>query len=239
MTRDGIVFRLLGRVASGATLRRWLRPSRLYLASHRVRPLSTFYGLERGTPIDRYFIERFLHANREVIRGWCLEIKDSAYTRRFGGERVSRSDVLDIDPSMPEANIHGDLRRLDGIESDRYDCIILTQVLQFIDACESALRECHRILKPGGVLLASVPSVGRIDPRPGVDRDYWRFTAAGARYLFHKVFDASHVEVKAHGNCRVGLGFWVGMAVEELTEAARELNDPDFPVLVTIRAIKR
>ena len=219
--------------------KRWLKPSRLYLVSRRLRPLSTFYGFDRGTPVDRYYIERFLEENRQAIRGRCLEIKDATYTRRFGGDRVEKSEVLDIDRNMPEATFYGDLRRLDGVEADRYECIILTQVLQFVDECESAVRECHRILKPGGVLLASVPSLGRIDPRPGVERDFWRFTQAGARHLFHKVFEPSDVEVRAHGNCRVGLAFWIGMAAQELTAAEREFEDADFPVIVTIRAIKR
>jgi SAM-dependent methyltransferase len=239
MRKDGWVYRLLTRAAPATAWKRALKPARLYLASSRLAPLSTFYGVDRGMPVDRFYIERFLEANRLAIRGRCLEIKDGAYTRRFGGARVSVGDVLDIDPQMPEATIHGDLRRLDGIENDRYDCIILTQVLQFIDEPESAVRECHRVLKPGGVLLATMPSIGRIDPRPGVERDFWRFTKAGASHLFHKVFEPADVEVAAHGNCRVGLAFWVGMSAEELTEKERAFEDVDFPVIVTVRAVKR
>jgi len=238
MRKDAWLYRLLTRVAPATAWKRTLKPAGLYLVSRHVAPLSTFYGVDRGTPVDRFYIERFLEANRQAIRGRCLEIKDAAYTRRFGGTRVSASDVLDIDPQMPEATMRGDLRRLDNVAADRYDCIILTQVLQFIDECESAVRECRRILKPGGVLLATVPSMGRIDPRPGVEKDFWRFTKAGARHLFHKVFEPVDVEVEAHGNCRVGLAFWVGMSSEELTEAERQFTDPDFPLIVTIRAVK-
>jgi len=239
MRKDGWLYRAATSIAPAATWKRALKPAKLHLASRRLAPLSRFYGVDRGTPVDRIYIERFLEANRQAIRGRCLEIKDGAYTRRFGAERVSVSDVLDIDPNMPEATMHGDLRRLDQVGDDRYDCIILTQVLQFIDDCESAVRECRRILKPGGVLLATMPSMGRIDPRPGVERDFWRFTKAGAKHLFHKVFDPANVDVEAHGNCRVGLAFWVGMAAQELTDAEREFHDADFPVLVTVRAVKR
>ncbi len=239
MRKQGALYRLLTRVAPEAAWRRRLRPSGLYLFSRRVAPLSTFYGFERGRPVDRHFIERFLAANREVIRGRCLEVKDGAYTRRFGGGRVAESDVVDIDPRTPDVTMRGDLRRLGEVADDRYDCVILTQVLQLIDECELAVRECRRILKPGGVLLATVPALGRIDPRPGVDGDFWRFTTAGARHLFEKVFRREDVEVRAHGNCRTGLAFWVGMAAEELGERELGFDDPDFPVVVTIRAVKR
>ena len=239
MRKDALLYRWLTRVAPGTVWKRWLKPSRLHLFAKRAVPLSTYYGFDRGTPVDRYYIERFLAANREAIRGQCLEIKDAGYTRRFGGDRVSVSDVLDIDPSAPEATLHGDLRRLDGVADDRYDCIILTQVLQYVDDCQAALGECRRILKPGGTLLATVPTLSRIGLQAGVDGDFWRFTGAGASRLFSCVFDADNVEAQAHGNVLTGLAFWVGMAIEEVSPRARELEDPSFPLLVTVKAVKR
>src|SRR5215210_6981680 len=55
----------------------------------RTRPLSANYGLERGTPVDRVYIERFLKTHAEDIHGRVLEIRDPRYTRAFGNDRVT------------------------------------------------------------------------------------------------------------------------------------------------------
>ena len=88
-------------------------------------------------------------------------------------------------------------------------------------------------------LLATVPTLSRIGPEAGVEGDFWRFTRAGASRLFSCVFDACNVEAQAHGNVLTGLAFWVGMAIEEVSSRARELEDPNFPLLVTVKAVKR
>src|SRR4051794_37443694 len=51
----------------------------------RTAPISTVFGFDRGTPIDRYYIETFLSKNADDIRGRVLEIGDNSYTVRFGG----------------------------------------------------------------------------------------------------------------------------------------------------------
>src|SRR5262245_40963976 len=51
---------------------------------HRTTPLSDHWGMERGTPIDRHYIARFLDAHRDDIHGHVLEIKDRGYVDMFG-----------------------------------------------------------------------------------------------------------------------------------------------------------
>ena len=53
----------------------------------RTTPISTNFGFDRGLPIDRYFIEKFLNGNNQDIRGRVLEIGDNDYTARFGRGR--------------------------------------------------------------------------------------------------------------------------------------------------------
>lgn len=219
-------------------LRRWLKPAWLYFLLPRLSPLSAKYGANRGHIIDRHYIEKFLADNAGAIQGVCLEVLDDSYTRRFGGLRVTRRDVLDINTSNRAANIHGDLRDLSGVADNTYDCIILTQVLQFVDDYEAAVRECARILKPGGTLLVSLPSISRIDVRAGLGGDYWRFTTASAKYVFGKYFSPDKLEITSRGNVRSGLGFWVGMAQEELTPKELNYRDPNFPVIITVRATR-
>ena len=64
----------------------------------RTTPVSRNWGLERGRPVDRHYIEGFLADHAADVQGAVLEVLDAGLTTRFGGEKVHRSDVLDIDP---------------------------------------------------------------------------------------------------------------------------------------------
>lgn len=219
-----------------ARLRRLRSP---YLLFGGPGPISHYAGRERGTPIDRVYIETFLADNAGRIRGRCLEVKDDTYTRRFGRANVTQSDVLDINPDNLRANIVGDLRRLTAVADETYDCVILTQTLQYVDDLDAAASECRRILKPGGSLLATLPCLGKVEGlEKNVAGNFWRFTDHAARYLFGKYFAAEQLEIKAWGNARAGMAFWVGMASEDLSARQIREHDPAFAVIVTVRAVK-
>jgi SAM-dependent methyltransferase len=202
----------------------------------RTTPLSEHYGRDRGTPVDRYYIEQFLSAERARVTGRVLEVLNRDYTERFG-MAVERSDVLDVDPSNADATIVADLAAADEIASETFDCFILTQTLQYIYDLKAALAHSHRILRPGGTLLCSVPSVSRID-RLELDSEYWRLTAAACSRLFGDAFPGGDVAVRARGNVLAAVAFLMGMAAEELSMRELERDDPFFPLVVTIRATK-
>ncbi len=202
----------------------------------RTRPLSDHWGLERGTPVDRYYIERFLEYHASEIRGRVLEVMDDGYTRRYG-RQVSRSDVVDIDPTNARATIRADLTAPVEIADASFDCVILTQTLQLIYDVASAVRHTHRILAPGGVLLATVPALSRAAADVGTDGDYWRFTVAGCDRLFGDAFGPT-VETRGAGNVLAGIGFLSGMAAEEFPRRRLDDDDPRNPLIVTVRARK-
>lgn len=216
-------------------LRRVLRPARLGTL-RRTSPLSHDFGYDRGTPVDRYFIERFLWTNRSRVRGRVLEVMDSTYTKRFGNE-VTQKDVLDIDTNNTVATITADLANLDTIPDATFDCVILTQTLQLIHDVHSAVRHAHRILKQSGALLATVPT---LSPIIDDDRltDYWRFTPASCTALFGDIFGRESVRVRAYGNVLTSIAFLVGMAHEELTAVELETHDNRFAMLVSVCAVK-
>lgn len=217
-------------------LKRLVRPA--WLAPLRTTPLSSYWGLDRGTPVDRYYVERFLAQHQQDIQGCVVEVGDSRYTDRFGSA-ACRHEILDINPNNPRATIVADLTAADGVPTDSFDCFILTQTLQFIFDVDAALRHVHRALRPGGVVLATVPSVSRIAPGYGLERDYWRFTLASCRALFGAVFGADRVSVRSCGNARAASAFLYGLAAEELSRAELEAEDEYVPLIVTIRAVKR
>jgi SAM-dependent methyltransferase len=218
-------------------LRRLARPA--WIGSiRRTVPLSEAWGFDRGTPVDRYYIERFLDQHREVIRGRVLEVRDSAYTDRYGSDVVQR-DVLDINAANPNATIVADLAAAGTVPADLFDCFVLSQTLQFIYDTSAAIAHAHRILRPGGVLLVTVPAISRIAPRYGLQTDYWRFTSASCGRLFGDVFGPQQVIVNSYGNVLTAMAFLTGMAYEELSR--RELDDYDayFPVIIGVRAVKQ
>lgn len=205
----------------------------------RVRPISRRFGFGRGLPVDRYYIERFLSACASDIQGRVLEIGDDTYTRRFGGDRIAISDVLDVTEGKPDATIVGDLTSADHIPSDAFNCVILTQTLQFVYGVQAALKTINRILKPGGVLLATFPGISQIS-RYDMDRwgQYWSFTTKSAQLLFEEVFPPTGVKIEAYGNVLAAIALLHGLATEELTQEELDHRDQAYEVLITVRAVK-
>ena len=205
----------------------------------RLEPLTRSFGYERGQPIDRYYIKKFLSRFASNISGHVVEIGDDRYTKEFGGDKVTHSDVLDQEHPDSKPTIIADLTNADHIPSDSFDCIIITQTLQFIYDVHAAVRTLHRILKPGGVVLGSLPSLSPIC-RYDMDRwgDYWRFTNAAVQKLFGDIFETNNVQVEAYGNVLVATAFLYGMAAEELTAEELDFKDRDYEALITVRAVK-
>lgn len=204
----------------------------------RVTPLSRQFGYDRGLPVDRYYIERFLAENAHAISGRVLEVGDSAYTRRFGGQRVTQADVLNINAGDPETTIVADLAEGQGIPSTSFDCLVITQTLHLLYDLSAAVRTLHRILRPGGTLLATFPGISPISTDRWAQTWYWSLTPLSATRLFGEVFGADNVEVLAYGNVLTSVAFLEGMASRELRRNELETHDPQFPMVVTVRAYR-
>lgn len=199
-----------------------------------LMPISKKHGFDRGTPIDRYYTDCFLKKYKEDIRGKVLEVGNRYYTKKFGGEKVEQSDILDIDPKNKRANIIGDLRDLKAVKDNIYDCLIMTFVFGLIDDYQSALKEAKRILKPGGVLLAVTCSSSSYNPRT----DYWRFTPNSAKLIFGQAFGQENTIIKTYGNTLSGQYNWVGMAAEELSQKELDFHHPRYTVIIGIKTVK-
>lgn len=206
----------------------------------RPTPLHREFGWSRGIPIDRHYIEGFLAAHQTDIRGDVLEAAIAPnYTQQFGGDRVTRSHILYPVAGMPGATLVGDLATGEGIPSDAFGAIILTQVFQFIYDMPAAIVHSHRALRDGGVLLATFAGISQIS-RTDMDQwgEYWRVTDASARRLFGDVFGAANVTVETHGNVLTACAFLHGMVITDLTRSELDYNDPDYQVIITVRATK-
>ncbi len=205
----------------------------------RLTPFSRHFGFDRGGPVDRYYIENFLAQNASDIQGRVLEIKDAYYTERYGQERVTQSDILDIDKDNPLATIIEDLATAHNIPSDTYDCVILTQTLLLIYDVKAAMAHTHRILKPGGIMLATVPGIVQMDYKALGDTWYWSFTAASCNKLCKEFFADHQVEVTYHGNVLASAAQLFGVSAKELRKEELDHLDPDYQMLITMRAVKK
>jgi SAM-dependent methyltransferase len=204
----------------------------------RLRPISESFGYDRGTPVDRYYIEGFLARNAADVCGHVLEIGDATYTRRYGTDKVTRSDVLHVSPENPHATIVASLPDADHVPSDSFDCIIFTQTLHLIYDFHTAIRTLHRILKPGGVLLVTVPYITPRDRGEWGGDWFWSFTEHATRRMFGDVFSPEQVAVEGHGNVLAAVAFLEGLALSELRTAELDHRDPAFDLIITVRAVK-
>lgn len=245
--RHKISLRALAKAVLPVPLRRhvkrlmaWPRVGRVQFGSlRRLTPISDVFGADRGSPIDRYYINGFIARHQDDIRGRVLEIGHDLYTRRYGGNRVTRSDVLHVSADNPAATIVGDLTSAEHIPTDAFDCIIFTQTLQCIYDIRAALRTLHRVLKPGGTLLTTCHGISQLSPFD-MERwgEYWRFTTRSAQRFFEEVFPPERIEVRAHGNVLVAVAFLHGLAEAELAEDELDYHDPAYQVVITVKAVK-
>lgn len=200
-----------------------------------LQPVSERWGFDRGKPIDRYYIEGFLETHQHDIRGRCIEVLNDNYTRRFGGENVLHRDILDINEKNSKATILGDLTQSDTLPTNHYDCFILTQTLPVIYDTRAALANSFKALKPGGVLLITVPALCRYSPHP---EDYWRFTKASLESLINEATESREYSMESYGNLIASIAFLTGIVAEELSTEELEHFDRRFPVVIMARVVR-
>jgi len=200
-----------------------------------ARPLSTDFGFSRGTPVDRYYIERFLADHANDIHGRVLEIGDDSYSRKFGGQRVAKQDILHVRPGHPAATIVGDLTDPSVLPAGAFDCIILTQTLHLIFDLQVAAEQIFRALAPGGVALITVPGISPIDRGEWKDSWHWSLTDRALATLLSGPFEPDKVDIAVFGNLRAATAFLHGAAVEEVGRSRLDLFDPAYPITVAAR----
>lgn len=243
--------RLIGRLKPlvSPRIRRWMRLRSMlsgfdvifgitFGSLRRMSPFTQNCGYDRGLPVDRHYIEGFLSRHAESIRGRVLEIGDNAYTRRYGSTRVTKSDVLHLRAAHPGVTIVADLARAGSIPSNSFDCVVLTQTLQYIFDVNSAVATLYRILAPGGVVLATVPGILPIVGDEWRESACWSFTPRSARLSLASSFGDENVEVVSYGNMLSSIAYVAGLASEDLRRHELDFADESFPLVVAVKATK-
>lgn len=196
----------------------------------RVRPFSDHYGFERGTPIDRYYVLKFMQNYRQHITGNVLEIQSTAYTT-FCGHDVRSSETIDIDPQHATTHVCDLAHSENVLPSNAYDCFLLPNTLNHLRDVTAALHHALRVLKPGGVILATAPTLSPLTPDFS---EYQRFTSAGLRKLTESAWPACEVSIESYGNVLAATAALMGIASEELSPSELDVNDSRYPVLLSL-----
>lgn len=203
-----------------------------------VLPVSNQFGFDRGNPVDRYYIDKFLEKQSNWIRGTVIEIAENTYTKRFGGENVGKALTLHVNKDRGD-DIIGDLVTGDGIPENIADCFIMTQTLPFIYDIHSAVKNTMKLIKPGGCILCTVPGITQIS-RYDMDRwgHFWSFTDLSLRKLFEEIVPAANITINSYGNVKSATSFLYGLAAEDLSKKDLDYRDNDYQVIITAIVIK-
>lgn len=206
-----------------------------------VTPVSRVFGFDRGTPIDRYYIEKFLGENVDKIKGNILEIADSNYSRKFSKDKTANYHVLTFDEPPTEATlIKGDLTKPESLPANAMECFICTQTLNFVYDVKAAIRGCYQILAPHGYLLLTVGALQQIS-RYDMERwgDYWRFSQLSIRRMLEESFESSKIRIRTYGNLATVVAGLQGLAVEDIDQTSiLDETDEDYPMIIACVAQK-
>lgn len=203
-----------------------------------TQPLSRAFGFDRGLPVGRYYIEKFLAEHQAHIKGRVLEVSEDTYIQKYGRNILS-ADILHFTNENPKATLVGDLTDLSTLPENRFDCFVCTQTLNFIYHFNEAIKGIYYLLAEGGVVLITLAGLMQISQydmkRWG---DFWRFTTLSAHKAFSDVFGVNNVQVDFFGNVLAAVAVLEGISSEELTQGELDFKDEDYQIIITVVAKK-
>lgn len=209
-------------------------------------PASVMMGGDRGTPIDRFYIERFLkksissNAGRTNSDAVVMEIAESTYSKRYFPS-ASTYHILTYDATQNRKGIIvGDLTNTATLPKEEIDYFICTQTLNFIYDVKAAIHGIRYVLKDHGTAFITVSGISQNSPydypRWG---DFWRFTDLSIKRLFEEEFGNKNISVEVYGNLTAAVAFLQGFSLEDIPDRKILLKrDPLFPVTIGVIAKK-
>src|SRR5207247_957604 len=103
----------------------------------------------------------------------------------------------------------------------------------------AGLRTLHRMLKPGGVLLATFPGISKIELAEDWGTSWhWSFTERTACRLFAETFPKGEVKTETWGNVLSATAFLWGFASSRIADDKLKYRDPEYPGMIGVRAVK-
>lgn len=159
--------------------------------------------------VGRWYVNRFVESVATSLPEGS-SILDAGAGESVYKKLFSRCSYKAIDLAVGEsrwnyANLDyvGPLHKM-PIESDVFDAVLCTQVLEHLEWPRESVKEMHRVLKPGGKLYMTVPMA---HPEHQTPYDFFRYTSYGLESICkHAGFHT--VKITPFG------GLWVRWAYE-------------------------
>ncbi|MFE0258268.1 class I SAM-dependent methyltransferase [Streptomyces sp. NPDC059010] len=198
----------------------------------RLIPICPAFGMSRGTPIDRHYLNQFIAEIHDFVQGDVVEIGGlDSNGGAYGFTRASKYRGLDI-REAPGVSLVGDAADPGIIPADSLDTIIAFNVLEHTARPWQVVDNMRQWLRPGGTACCMVPSAQRLHSAP---EDYWRPLPAALREMFSAW---SEQTVHQYGNPLSVIASLMGIAAEELDALELSSYHPDYPVATCIVARK-
>ena len=163
----------------------FIRRRMLGYVSRRRRELDKSLS-DRGIAHTFSLARKRLHKilSRHIIEnahGTCLDAGSghSPY-RDLLEEHSDKVISIDIEDRSGKIDMIADIQHMPQIPTASVDVILCSQVLEHVPRPWNAICEIARVLRPGGVLILSVPYLSAIHEAP---HDYFRYTCFGLRSL--------------------------------------------------------
>ena len=195
-------------------------------------PLCNLFGFTRGTPIDRYYLDKFISEIRPQVAGTVLEVGGVLQNRElYQFSKATEYHTLDI-AANPGVTSVGDVHDPATFKPESLDAVVIFNVLEHCHNPWVVVQNIYIWLKVGGKCFCMVPSAQRLHDIPG---DYWRPLPDGMQQLFQ---DYRQKKLYVYGNPLTVVANFMGISAEELS--SDELDDfhPDYPVITCIVAMK-
>lgn len=199
-------------------------------------PIHDDWGYRRGTPIGRVYIDKFLKKYRENVVGDIMEVGECTYSRRFAtnGKSYTAIHVEDVE-GCRKAN----LETGEGLKSEEFDTMIITQTLAYIYDIQSVVRNIYNCLRKNGHCLVTVTDIGHMG---NTEREkwgaFWGFHKDGCYRVFSEVFGKDNVNVEVYGNLKAVVAQLYGLAAEDVESEIIDEFDAKYPMIIGIVAHK-
>lgn len=144
---------------------------------------------------------------------------DGAYRRHFDRFSYESADFVKLDKEYDsEITYVGDLAEL-PVADDRFDLVVITQVLEHLPDPLRVLRELRRVLKPKARIWASCPLFYEEHEQP---YDFYRYTRFGLAHLFEQA-GYREIEIEWLEGYMATIGYELDVASRALPRRARPL----------------
>ena len=172
---------------------------------------------DREECFDRWYINDFVERNQESIKGNVLEFcGGEVYAKKYGDQsaKVKMMTSLRHKEINTDADFYADLDDASTLPKEKFDCIIATQVIMYVNNVEQSLINLKSMLKPGGTLILTVP--GPLFHHSKNSHHMYSFTEESLKYAVGKVF-GGWKDFKFYGSLEYVfyMLFWIKRNIQE------------------------